>query len=200
MRFCVVREQTRQRPTEHLWPVRRVRVREEQEVTRCDLGSLPARPGLPHPPLGKLLSRNDQNSARVAGGHGARQRSRLVVAAIIDDDDLEVRVRGRSDRGHAVFDVHGLIARGDGDTDAHRPFSIQRPRRRKLARDAREDHEKEQNGDPRQREQKDDHEKGRRVVGRSSCQGRHRESPPGDGACPGPIVPVRMTSLPRTLS
>jgi hypothetical protein len=37
-------------------------------------------------------------------------------------------------------------------------------------------------------------------VGRSSCQGRHRESPPGDGACPGPIVPVRMTSLPRTLS
>ena len=72
--------------------VRRVGIGEEQQLALRRRGALVTRPRLADPAVGQLRAVDDAEATRVPVGHGGRTLGGVVVAPIVDDDHLEVRI------------------------------------------------------------------------------------------------------------
>src|SRR5690606_20865795 len=80
-----------------------------------DLVALPARPALAHPAVRQRLAFHKPDRARAARGEEAGDVGGAVGAAIVDDNNLPLRVGRVHERGDARADVLGLVARGHDD-------------------------------------------------------------------------------------
>jgi hypothetical protein len=89
-----------------------VRIREQKDLAASCRCSCVARPLFPEPPLGQWRVVHN-SEAGIAPRRIARGSRGIVSGAVVDNDELEARIRRGENGSNAALDVVRFVARGN---------------------------------------------------------------------------------------